>query len=99
ADVVLKPGYLDVQLRITERNEGIPRGSTASVIPVGIFGDVAIAFKPPLPLPTTRYNPGDTVPVGPAPPDVATIMARVDTIGSSVARLVTAIENQFVKDG
>src|SRR5688572_1656996 len=43
SDVGLKSGYLDVELRITH-DQGIPKGSTASVIPVGIFGDVAIAF-------------------------------------------------------
>ena len=98
ADVELKPGYLDVELAI-DNDQRIPRGSTASVIPVGIFGDVAIAFKPPLPLPATNYNAGDTVPVGAGPPDMGAILARVDTIGTSVARLATAIENEFVKNG
>lgn len=99
ADVVLKPGYLDVMLRITERDQGIPRGSTASVIPVGIFGDVAIAFKPPLPLPTANYSPGDTVPVGASPPDMAAILARVDTIGTSVSRIAGTLEKEFVTNG
>src|SRR4051812_17491128 len=99
ADVNLKPGYLDVQLRITERDQGIPLGSTASVIPVGIFGDVAIAFKPSLPLPTVNYKSGDTVKVGDAPPDMAAILARVDTIGTSVSRLTSAIEKEFVAGG
>jgi phospholipid/cholesterol/gamma-HCH transport system substrate-binding protein len=98
SDVQLKPGYLDVELRITS-DQGIPRGSLAQVIPVGIFGDVAIAFKPPLPLPAIYYNPGDTVPVGAAPPDMAAILARVDTIGTSVSRLATAIEKEFVTNG
>lgn len=99
SDVTLKPGYLDVELRITETDQGIPRGSTASVIPVGIFGDVAIAFKPPLPLPATNYAAGDTVPVGAAPPDMGAILARVDTIGTSVSRLASAIEKEFVTNG
>jgi phospholipid/cholesterol/gamma-HCH transport system substrate-binding protein len=99
SDVTLKPGYLDVELRITETDQGIPRGSTASVIPVGIFGDVAISFKPPLPLPTTNYSPGDTVPVGASPPDMGAILARVDTIGTSVSRLTSALEKEFVSGG
>lgn len=98
ADVELKPGYLDVELAI-DNDQEIPRGSTASVIPVGIFGDVAIAFKPPLPLPTTSYSAGDTVPVGAGPPDMSAILARVDTIGTSVARLASAIEKEFVTGG
>jgi phospholipid/cholesterol/gamma-HCH transport system substrate-binding protein len=99
SDVTLKAGYLDVELRITEEDQGIPRGSKASVIPVGIFGDVAISFKPPLPLPTENYNPGDTVPVGAAPADMGAILARVDTIGTSVSRLASAIEKEFVAGG
>ena len=99
SDVTLKAGYLDVELRITEADQGIPRGSKATVIPVGIFGDVAISFKPPLPLPTAIYNPGDTVPVGDAPPDMGAILARVDTIGTSVSRLTAAIEKEFVTGG
>lgn len=98
ADVELKPGYLDVELAI-DNDQLIPRGSTASVIPVGIFGDVAIAFKPPLPLPATSYTRGDTVPVGPAPADMGAILARVDTIGRSVERLASAIEKEFVAGG
>lgn len=98
ANVDLKPGYLDVELAI-DKDQKIPRGSAAQVIPVGIFGDVAIAFKPPLPLPTSSYNPGDTVAIGPPTPDMAAILARVDTIGTSVSRLATALETEFVKNG
>jgi phospholipid/cholesterol/gamma-HCH transport system substrate-binding protein len=98
SDVHLGEGFLDVELRITS-DQGIPRGSTASVVPVGIFGDVAIAFKPPLPLPPTHYVAGDTVPVGASPPDMGAILARVDTIGTSVSRLASAIEQEFVTAG
>jgi phospholipid/cholesterol/gamma-HCH transport system substrate-binding protein len=98
SEVDLKPGYLDVELAI-DNDKLIPRGSSASVVPVGIFGDVAIAFKPPLPLPATSYEAGDTVPVGPAPADMGAILARVDTIGRSVERLASAIEKEFVTEG
>jgi phospholipid/cholesterol/gamma-HCH transport system substrate-binding protein len=98
AQVDLKAGYLDVELGI-DKGQEIPMGSTASVVPVGIFGDVAVAFKPPLPLPTNAYAAGDTVPVGAGPPDMGAILARVDTIGNSVSRLASAIEKEFVSDG
>jgi phospholipid/cholesterol/gamma-HCH transport system substrate-binding protein len=98
SNVELQSGYLDVELRITSK-QGIPRGSTASVIPVGIFGDVAISFKPPLPLPPTNYAAGDTVPVGAGPPDMGAILARVDTIGTSISRLTSALEAEFVQGG
>jgi len=99
SDVTLKPGYLDVEMRITETDQGIPRGSTASVVPVGIFGDVAIAFRPPLPLPATVYGPNDTVPTGAAPPDMGAILARVDTIGTSISLLTKALQDEFVTNG
>ena len=98
SNVELKPGYLDVELAI-DNDQQIPKGSAAQVIPVGIFGDVAIAFKPPLPIPAAAYQPGDTVVIGPATPDMAAILARVDTIGTSVSRLASAIEKEFVTGG
>ena len=98
SNVTLKPGYLDVELAI-DNDQKIPRGSPAQVIPVGIFGDVAIAFKPPLPIPAASYEPGDTVAIGAPTPDMAAILARVDTIGTSVSRLATTIEKEFVTNG
>ena len=98
SNVDLKEGYLDVALAI-DKDQPIPRGSAAQVVPVGIFGDVAVAFKPPTPLPKTSYNPGDTVVIGAPTPDMAAILARVDTIGTSVSRLATALETEFVKNG
>lgn len=97
-DVELMAGYLDVELAI-DNGQDIPRGSTVSVVPIGIFGDVAIAFKPPLPLPTTSYNPGDTVPAGAPTPDIGTILTRVDSIGMSIARLTSAMDQDLVASG
>jgi phospholipid/cholesterol/gamma-HCH transport system substrate-binding protein len=97
--VELRPGgYLDVEIRITGE-QPIPKGSVATVKPVGIFGDVAVALTPPMPLPTTSYEPGDTIPVGPSTPDMADILGRVDSIGGSVQRLAAAIEKEFVASG
>lgn len=97
-DVELMAGYLDVELAINN-GQDIPRGSTVSVVPVGIFGDVAIAFKPPLPLPTTSYNPGDTVPAGAPTPDIASILTRVDSIGMSIAKLTSAMDQDLIATG
>jgi phospholipid/cholesterol/gamma-HCH transport system substrate-binding protein len=98
SDVDLKPGYLDVELRITG-DQRVPKGSVATVQPVGIFGDVAVALKPPLPLPVASYEPGDTVPVGPSPPDMGEILRRVDSIGSSVSRMTAAFETELIASG
>jgi ABC-type transporter Mla subunit MlaD len=96
--VQLRPGYLDVELRI-DNDVKIPARSVATVKPVGIFGDVAVALTPPKPLPTTYYVARDTVPAGPPTPDIADIYMRVDSIGESVARLSHAMEVDLVNAG
>jgi phospholipid/cholesterol/gamma-HCH transport system substrate-binding protein len=97
-NVQLRPGYLDVELRI-DNDVRIPARSVATVKPVGIFGDVAVALTPPKPLPNTYYRARDTVPAGPATPDIADIYMRVDSIGESVARLSHAMEVDLVNAG
>ena len=90
-------GFLDVVLRVQDEYK-IPRNSTAAVVPVGIFGDVAVALQPKTPS-RIHYEPGDTVPAGPSPPGIAEIMARVDTIGRRVSTITAALEEQLVGGG
>jgi phospholipid/cholesterol/gamma-HCH transport system substrate-binding protein len=90
-------GYLDVALRIQDEYK-VPRNSTAAVVPVGIFGDVAVALTPSAPS-RIAYQPGDTVPAGPSPPGMAEILARVDTIARRVSRITGALEEQLVAGG
>jgi phospholipid/cholesterol/gamma-HCH transport system substrate-binding protein len=98
-DVTLRrDGYLDVMLRIDDQYT-IPKGSTAIVKPVGIFGDVAVALMPPIPVPPTSYSPNDTVPPGPAAADIGQIMNRVDTIGQSISILARALQEQVIQAG
>src|SRR3712207_4393737 len=97
-DVQLRDeGYLDVTLRI-ENKYKIPRSSTASVVPVGIFGDVAVGLTPKAPS-RIAYDAGDTVPAGPSPPGMTEILARVDTIGRRVSAITAALEDQLVAGG
>lgn len=98
-DVKLRrDGYLDVMLRIDDQYL-IPKGSKATVKPVGIFGDVAVALTPPLPVPATNYTTGDTVPPGPTTPDISQIMDRVDSIGQTLSVLTNALKTQVVEAG
>ena len=98
-DVTLRrDGYLDVMLRIDDQYT-IPKGSTAIVKPVGIFGDVAVALMPPIPVPATSYASGDTVPPGPAAADIGQIMNRVDTIGQSISVLTRALQEEVIQAG
>ena len=91
-------GFLDVMLRIDDQYT-VPKGSTATVKPVGIFGDVAVALTPPLPVPAASYSPGDTVPPGPASADIGQIMSRVDTIGLALTVLMHSLQQQIVEAG
>jgi phospholipid/cholesterol/gamma-HCH transport system substrate-binding protein len=98
ADVTLRQdGYLDVVLRVND-DVKVPRNSLASVKPVGIFGDAAIALTPKGPSPVS-YNPGDTVPVGPADTDIQAIMNRVDSIGATVQQMTKAINADLIASG
>jgi phospholipid/cholesterol/gamma-HCH transport system substrate-binding protein len=98
SEVTLKPGYLDVELAI-DNDQVVPSRSTVSVVPVGIFGDVAIAINPPLPLPATNYSPGDTIPPGPETPDIGTILRRVDSIGMTISKLTQALDRDLIASG
>ena len=98
ADVKLRnDGYLDVVLRVND-DVKVPRNSVASVKPVGIFGDAAIALTPKGPSPIS-FSPGDTVPVGPADTDIQAIMNRVDSIGATVQTMTKAINADLVASG
>jgi phospholipid/cholesterol/gamma-HCH transport system substrate-binding protein len=98
ADVKLRDdGFLDVVLRVDD-DVKVPRNALASVKPVGIFGDAAIALTPKGPS-KVSYSPGDTVPVGPADTDIQAIMNRVDSIGSTVQLMTKAINADLVASG
>ena len=64
-------GYLDVFLRVDD-DVKVPRNSVASVKPIGIFGDAAIALTPTGPS-AVSYAAGDNVPVGPGDTDIQAI--------------------------
>jgi phospholipid/cholesterol/gamma-HCH transport system substrate-binding protein len=99
SDVQLRrDGHLDVLLRIDD-NFTIPKGSLATVKPVGIFGDVAVALTPPTPVPEASYAPGDSIPPGTPTPDIAQIMTRVDSIGRSIEVLSHAIQAEVIQAG
>ena len=98
ADVKLRDdGYLDVFLRIN-KDVRVPRNSKASVKPIGIFGDAAIALTPAAPS-KTYFQKGDTVPVGAGPVDIQVIEDRVDSIGKTVQVMVNTLNAELVQAG
>jgi phospholipid/cholesterol/gamma-HCH transport system substrate-binding protein len=76
----------------------VPRGTVATVIPNGIFGDMAIALTPKGPNPQS-IPPEDTVPVGPSPPGLAEVTAKADSVATSVNAITTAFQKELVAAG
>jgi phospholipid/cholesterol/gamma-HCH transport system substrate-binding protein len=98
SDVKLRnDGYLDVLLRVND-DVKVPRNSKASVKPIGIFGDAAIALTPTGPS-AISYSPGDTVPVGAADTDIQAIMNRVDSIGATVQLMTKTLNTELFASG
>lgn len=98
ADVKLRDdGYLDVFLRV-DNDVKVPRNSVASVKPVGIFGDAAIALTPTGPSPVS-YSPNDTVPVGPGDTDIQAIENKVDSIAGTVQLMTATLNAELFASG
>jgi phospholipid/cholesterol/gamma-HCH transport system substrate-binding protein len=90
-------GTLITTLRITDDYK-VPLGSKATVVPNGIFGDMAVALTPERPNPRS-HEPGDTVPVGPTVPGIAQITAKADSIARSLNAVTTALQQEMVTAG
>jgi phospholipid/cholesterol/gamma-HCH transport system substrate-binding protein len=97
ADVQFRPdGSLLTELRITSA-QPIPEGSVATVVPNGLFGDVAVNFTPIRA--TQRYTANDTVLAGAPPPGIAALTAKADSISGSVNAITLALNKELVAGG
>ncbi|MBA3645067.1 MAG: MCE family protein [Gemmatimonadaceae bacterium] len=97
-DVKLKQdGTLITTFRI-QGDYKVPLGSSATVVPNGIFGDAAVALTPKGPNPRS-FNPGDTVPVGPSNPGIAALTGKADSIATSVNAITTSLQRELVAAG
>ena len=98
SDVKLRDdGFLDVVLRVNN-DVKVPRNSTASVQPVGIFGDAAIALTPKGPSPVA-YQPGDTVPVGPSATDIQALENKADSVMTTVNAMMKTLNAELFAAG
>ena len=77
----------------------VPRGTVATVVANGIFGDMAIALTPVKGPNPNSIPPGDTVPVGPSAPGLSQITGKADSIATSVNAITTALQAQLVAAG
>lgn len=96
-DVVLRDdGTLLVDLKIDEGRR-VPRNATATVEPVGIFGDAQVSL---VGRPDARtYAEGDTVPNGRAPAGIAQLTAKGDSVATTAVRITRQLEAELVDSG
>jgi phospholipid/cholesterol/gamma-HCH transport system substrate-binding protein len=80
------------------KNYKVPQGTVATVVPNGIFGDMAIALTPKGPNPLS-IPPNDTIPVGPSSPGITELTGKADSIATSVNLLTTALQKELVASG
>ena len=90
-------GILVTTLRI-QKHYQVPVTSKATVVPNGIFGDMAVALTPSRPDPRS-FQPGDTVPIGPSTPGIAELTSKADSVMRSVNLVTSALQNEMVAAG
>lgn len=90
-------GTLLVDIKVQEEYQ-IPKGSTASVEPNGIFGDQLIAVKPVMGA-REFMSEGDTIPVGTGAPGMTQLLTKGDSIASDVSALTGKVRAEFVDGG
>ena len=83
---------------LVQQEYRVPKGSTASVEPNGIFGDQLIAVRPVLGA-KEFLAPRDTVPTGLGAPGMTALMTKGDSIATDVRALTGKVRGEFVEGG
>ncbi|HVH38807.1 MAG TPA: MlaD family protein [Gemmatimonadaceae bacterium] len=90
-----RDGFLVVGLRINKRY-GVPRGTTARVVPNGFFGDMMVALQPTIATDEV-FAAGDTIPAGPPAMGIGDVIGLVDSIGRDIQLLTGTLRQEFVE--
>lgn len=90
-------GVLVVGLRIEDQYR-VPQGSVATIVPNGLFGDMAVALTPPAPN-AVSYTEGDTIPSGVGPTGLSVLTARADSLSLALAAILNGVRAEFVDSG
>ena len=90
-------GELVVAFRIYDKYK-VPKGSIASIVPNGFFGDVAIALQPERPN-RIAYAEGDTVPAKPGAAGLQVIASRADSALQVTQRILGSTQAELVDSG
>jgi phospholipid/cholesterol/gamma-HCH transport system substrate-binding protein len=97
-DVDLRPdGTVLTTFRVGKQYH-VPKGTTATVVANGIFGDMAIALTPKAPN-AQSIPPGDTVAVGPSGPGIAQLTSKADSVATAVNAITLALNRELVANG
>ncbi len=94
---LIPDGTLVVTMRIKSQYH-VPQGTTATIEPNGIFGDVDVALRAIRPN-STPIPVGDTVPTGKAGVSLADLLARVDTASGHLGDVARAVQVELVQGG
>ncbi len=97
-NVSLDPnGTILVSLKVQQEYR-VPKGSTATVEPNGIFGDQLIALHPIIG--SKEYLPqGDSIPVGKSSPGTGELLTKGDSIATDVRAITSKARSEFVEGG
>ena len=88
-----REGVIVVAMAVQKEHQ-VPLGTTATIEPNGLFGDVLIALRPTTPNPR-NYQPGDTIPSGRPSPGIAELTARGDSIARTVQDITKSVQVQL----
>ncbi len=90
-------GRLIVEFRIKDKYK-VPLGTTATIVPNGFFGDVAIALTPKAPNPQS-HQPGDTVPTGVGTAGLQVLASRADSLSVTAQAILNGARTQLIDSG
>lgn len=94
---IREDGKLIVTMRVYNRYK-VPKGTTASVAPNGVFGDMMVAMKPSQPT-GAFFAIGDTIPSGAPMVGIGEVLTKVDAISQDVQALTKALRSELVDNG
>jgi phospholipid/cholesterol/gamma-HCH transport system substrate-binding protein len=90
-------GTVIIKMSINKKYK-IPAGTVATLDPNGFFGDVVVGLRPTRVTSETIAS-GDTVPPGKPSPQLADIIARVDSMSGTLNDVTRSVQVELVQGG
>ncbi|HWZ60033.1 MAG TPA: hypothetical protein VNW46_13745, partial [Gemmatimonadaceae bacterium] len=90
-------GTIIIKLSINKRFK-IPAGTVATLDPNGFFGDVVVGLRPTR-ITAETVPVGDTLPAGKPQPQLADIIARVDSMSGTLNDVTRSVQVELVQGG